>query len=202
MSGEDANADLIADSAAKFATQSLGLGLLGRAPPDPPGWWAALAEASWPGLLAPEADGGSALPIADFCIVCEEFGRKLLPGFAPLAAALGVLGEDTALRADILARAMNGEALVVPALQSEGARPSAGHGATLAAAEGGGWRLDGAKHFVPDGDIAEDRIVSSVGRPGTASCFCIICGTQKEWRTSTDVIVSSTFLPSGRRRIG
>ncbi len=171
MSGEDANADMIADSAAKFAAQAVGLGLLGRAAPDHAGWLTALAEASWPGLLASESDGGSALPIADFCIVCEEFGRKLLPGFAPLAAALGVLGEDTALRADILARAMNGEALVAPALQSESARPSAGHGATLAPTDGGGWRLDGAKHFVPDGDTAEGFVVDARGPDGLALLY-------------------------------
>ena len=85
MSGEDANADMIADSAAKFAAHAVGLGLLARAAPDHAGWLTALAEASWLGLLASESDGGSALPIADFCLVCEEFGRKLLPGFAPLA---------------------------------------------------------------------------------------------------------------------
>ncbi len=166
MSQGDDDADLIRDSAAKFAASARHFGLLGRAAPDRAGWLAALAEGGWPGLRVPEAETGAGLSTLDLAIVAEEFGRQLLPPFVPFATALSVLGEDTPHRADILSRATAGETFILPALQSESARPAAGHGSRTTRRADGAIVLDGSKHFVPDGEFAEGYIVDARGDDG------------------------------------
>ena len=143
--------EMIRDNAARFAVQHQALGMLGRATSDRNAWRKALIEGGWLGLLAGEAEGGAALSSYDLCLVAEEFGRKLLPPFIPLAAAAGIFG----------ARALAHDAFVLPALQSEGRAPAAGKGGASHLAPDGTIVLEGAKHAVPDGQFATGFIVDA-----------------------------------------
>ena len=148
---------LLRDNAARFAEQSAGLGLLGRKPFDDAqraAWLKALAAGAWTGLRASEDIGGSGLSCLELTIVLEQFGRKLLPIGAPLLASAGLLHAG-APDADAM---LDGRAIVLPGLQSAGLRPAPGHGSKLEEA-GGGWRLTGSKHAIPDGADAQAFIV-------------------------------------------
>ena len=81
---------LLRDNAARFAEQSVGLGLLGRKPFDETqrkAWQGALAAGAWTGLRAHEDIGGMGLSCLELTVVLEQFGRKLLPICAPLLAS-------------------------------------------------------------------------------------------------------------------
>ena len=139
--------DLVRDQAARFAGQNVHLGLLGRGPVDAANlrtWLIELARGGWAGLYLAEEANGSGLSTYDLCTVAEEFGRKLLPIYVPLAAVVPILDTapaSAALREPVLA----GRALIVPALQSEGRWPSSGHGIRADADERGGYALTGSQ---------------------------------------------------------
>lgn len=116
-----AQRSILTDQAGRFAARHVGLGLLGRRPRDNAAWAHALSEGGWAGATVPEESGGVGLAAPDLCVVAEAFGRKLLPPFAPLAATLGALGlcEAPSARA-LLARALAGAAIALPALRPEG----------------------------------------------------------------------------------
>ncbi len=126
----------------------------------------ALAAGGWTGLLLKRAFGGAGGSIHDLCLAAEAFGRAGLVSLAPVATATGALGDAAIPPRDLIARALSGDTLILPALQSEGARPSAGHGSTAREVAGGALLLDGAKFFVPDGDRAEGFIVDARGPNG------------------------------------
>ena len=151
MSESKDDQSIIKDQAARFAEQHKALGMLGRKPVDAKAWRAALAEGGWLGMLAGEEAGGSALSAYDACVVAEEFGKKLMPSFAPLAAAAGVPG----------ARALEGGAIVLPALQSGGRVPSPGVGSGAQLQADGSAVLDGEKFAIPLGDKATSFIVDA-----------------------------------------
>jgi hypothetical protein len=139
----EAELRLLRDNAARFAEQSAGFGLLGRRLFDEAEraqWLRALAAGSWTGLRADEEIGGMGLSCLDLATVLEQFGRKLLPISAPLLASAGLLHAGVP-DADAM---LEGRAMVLPALQSKGLRPSPGHGSKLEEA-GGGLRLTGSK---------------------------------------------------------
>ncbi len=88
MTSSENDRTLLRDQAARFASQNVRLGLLGRVEPGAGNWDAALQESGWNGLLTPEAMGGSGLSLADMAGVAEEIGRKLLPSaVGPMVAA-------------------------------------------------------------------------------------------------------------------
>jgi len=133
--------------------------------------WATLAEANLLGVAVPEAQGGMGLGLPELLALCEEVGRAVAP--APVLAAL-VLGGlpvarfgDAAQRAAWLAPLASGEALLGAALDDAGSedveRP-----ATRARRDGDGWRLDGAKRFVPLGPRAARVLVPAAIDGGTA----------------------------------
>jgi alkylation response protein AidB-like acyl-CoA dehydrogenase len=101
--------------------------------------WGTMCELGWPGLRVPEAEGGSGLGMAEYCVVAEELGAGLTPEpliAAALAARL-LAGPD-------LATLLSGERLILPAW-SERAGALGPDGET-------GWRdgrLYGRKRYVP-----------------------------------------------------
>ena len=143
---------MISDNAARFAGQHKALGMLGRAvSPDRNAWRQAIEEGGWSGLLVAEDAGGSALSSYDLCLVAEEFGRKLLPPYVPIATAAAVFGP----------RALADGAFVLPALQSQEGAPSPGHGGKAALQADGSIVLDGVKIAVPDGHLATGFVVDA-----------------------------------------
>ena len=92
---------------------------------------------------------------------------------------------STAQKAEWLPRIARGEAIVAFALD-EGARPGAI--ATKATRAGSGWRLDGVKHFVLDGHVA-DAILIAAEVEGEAALFLVEAdapGLSRDARTLVD----------------
>jgi alkylation response protein AidB-like acyl-CoA dehydrogenase len=125
-----------------------------------------LTDLGLAGLAIDPAHGGMGVGAVEAMVVMEELGRGLVN--APYAAAALVA---PALVGDAawLARMADGSALVVPALQEQGARYRLDDVKTTATQQGGAWIVSGTKHVVPAGDEADAFVVparvSSQGRP-------------------------------------
>jgi len=133
--------------------------------------WATLAEANLLGVAVPEAQGGMGLGLPELLALCEEIGRAVAP--APVLAALALGGlpvarfGDAAQRAAWLAPLAAGEALLSAALDDAGSEDVA-QPAARARRDGDGFRLDGAKRFVPLGPRAARVLVPAAADGGTA----------------------------------
>ncbi|MDH4060614.1 MAG: acyl-CoA dehydrogenase family protein [Aquincola sp.] len=121
-----------------------------------------LVDLGLAGLTVDPSHGGMGFGAVEAMVVMEELGRGLVN--APYAAACLVApallaGGDAAVTAPWLARIADGSALIVPALQEQGARYRHDAVATTAAQQAGGWALAGTKHLAPAGDEADAYIV-------------------------------------------
>jgi alkylation response protein AidB-like acyl-CoA dehydrogenase len=106
-------------------------------------------------VIAPE-HGGLGFGAVEAMVVMEELGRGLVN--APYAAA-ALMAPALVTDGAWLARIADGSALVVPALQEEGARYKLDAVRTAATQRDGAWLLDGTKHLVPAGDEADAFVV-------------------------------------------
>jgi alkylation response protein AidB-like acyl-CoA dehydrogenase len=114
--------------------------------------WAKLAGLGWMGLLVPEAQGGLGLATLDLALVLEELGRVVAPGpflETQLVIAALLRGGSAAQRKAWLPRLLAGEALATLAYLEESDRQDPAGIALKARRARGGWRLGGAKLFVP-----------------------------------------------------
>jgi alkylation response protein AidB-like acyl-CoA dehydrogenase len=139
------------------------------AAPEPfdAGLWARLAELGWTGLALPEAHGGAGLSLVELCIVLEELGRTLAPvPFLPSVIAGSALLElgDAEQRAQWLPGIAAGRTLATLAITEERGSDEPQALALEALRDGSGWRLRGAKLFVPDAQAADLFLV--VARTG------------------------------------
>ncbi len=138
----------------------------GQGPPD--AFWKQLAELGWLALPFPEAHGGAGLGPLDLAVVLEEMGRVLLPAAylssVILAGGAVLRAGDEAQRARLLPALAEGRLRATLALYELGGDWSPAGVALEARAADGGYRLRGAKHFVPDADRADRLAV--VGRSG------------------------------------
>jgi alkylation response protein AidB-like acyl-CoA dehydrogenase len=127
-----------------------------------PALWKKIAGLGWTALGIPEEFGGAGT-FLDLIVVLEECGRALLPGpfFATMGLAVPALIEagTEAHKKEVLGAIASGNARATLALTEASGRWDAA-GVTLAAKPvGGGWRLDGVKHFVPDAAGADYTVV-------------------------------------------
>ncbi len=124
--------------------------------------WAGMVEMGWPGIIIPEAYGGSDLGYETFGLVLEEVGRQLTasPLFASalVGASAIVLAGSEAQKQAILPGIANGKQIVTLALE-EGPRHNPVNTALAAKASGDGYVLNGAKTFVHEGMTANRFIV-------------------------------------------
>ena len=120
--------------------------------------WAELARANLLGISLPEDHGGSGLGITELCLVLEQQGRRVAP--IPLvwstvaAQAIAEFGGP----ADLLSRAVSGDAILTIALSGQAGDPMAP--TVEAEPDGKGYRLTGARLSVPAGHVA-DRILTT-----------------------------------------
>lgn len=132
--------------------------------------WRKLSALGWPGLLVPEAHGGSGLGCVDAAVLFEQLGRGLLPG--PLAStvlASAALAEhgSAAQQARLLPELARGALIAAPALfESAQLLAADGVSARAAADAGGGYTLSGAKQFVPDAGSAQLFVVAARSERG------------------------------------
>jgi alkylation response protein AidB-like acyl-CoA dehydrogenase len=116
-----------------------------------------LTELGLAGLAIGADHGGMGFGPIEAMVVMEELGRGLVN--APYAAAALMAPALLDGHAAWLARIADGSALVVPALQEQGARWRLDAVATVATQRADAWVLDGAKHLVPAGDEADAFVV-------------------------------------------
>ncbi len=141
---------------------------LGRVPPEK---LAPLkAEAIALGLYAlnmPEEVGGGGLSVLDMCLVEEQLGqtsdaliRRVFGQVYPMLMACTPQQRDVYLKPTI-----TGEKICAMAITEPGAGSDAAAITTTARLEDGHWVLNGTKHFISDGDIADYVIVMAVTDP-------------------------------------
>lgn len=114
--------------------------------------WREMCEMGWPGLLVPEAGGGSGLGVRELCALAEELGASLAP--EPLAAAAMAA---CLLPPDHLPAVLAGERVVLPAWQEAPHSIDPAAGGTRA----GNGRVTGKKLFVPMAAGADAFLVTT-----------------------------------------
>ncbi|MHB8438018.1 MAG: acyl-CoA dehydrogenase family protein [Acidimicrobiales bacterium] len=130
--------------------------------------WKALAEAGLLGLAAPEVHGGAGLGLLEACIVIEEAGRAAAPVPLTAVSVFGLLpivrfGTDEQQERWVPA-VCAGRLVVTAALSESGGDPM--RPTTRATRQQGGWRLDGAKAYVPAGAVADMVLVPATADGG------------------------------------
>ena len=146
-----------------------------------PSVWAMMCEMGWPGVLIPEAYGGSNFGYMSMGQILEETGRTLtaspLMSSALTAASALILGGTAAQKEAWLPRIASGELIGTLAVD-EGPRHAPEFTALAASASGDGWRLSGTKAFVLDGMAAGLFVVAArtsgpAGEPHGISLFLV-----------------------------
>ncbi|MGK2926666.1 MAG: acyl-CoA dehydrogenase family protein [Lysobacterales bacterium] len=135
--------------------------------------WGAMAELGWPAILVPEEYGGLAYGYAGLGLVLEETGRTLTPspllGTALTAVAAFNFAGSEAQCSATLPGVASGKRIVSLACDEPG-RHAPGHNpeqeATTAAATADGFRLNGRKTAVIDGQAADTFLVSAATGDG------------------------------------
>ncbi len=131
--------------------------------------WASLAELGVLGLNIGQDYGGFGEVPASLLPVHVELGRGLvsepvIPSAVMSAALVDAAGGPA--RERWLPRIASGEAILSVAYQEPGRRYDARPQDCRAAPQGGGWRLDGAKHLVWHGGAATAWLVSARAEDG------------------------------------
>lgn len=160
---------MLKNSAREFLAQECPLTLVREMEAEERGYtpelWRQLAGLGWTGVAFPEQYGGTGGDFLDLAVLLEETGRALLPG--PLFATV-VLGGLTVLDAgsdaqkrEILPGLCSGQLLLTLALTEASATYEPWGIATTATREGGAFRIDGAKLFVPQAHTADLLLVAA-----------------------------------------
>lgn len=124
--------------------------------PLPRDVWRQFADLGWTGLLIPEEHGGLGRGLVDMCVVMEEMGKLPLPGPFYSSAVLATLAAKALGLTDVLAALASGESRGTVALEEIGTAPDPLADVTTRASRlDGGWRLDGLKPVVLDGEEAD-----------------------------------------------
>lgn len=163
-------ARMLVDTVRRFVTEKVQpleneVEELGHIPPDK---LARLKhEAISLGLYAlnmPEEVGGGGLSTLDMCLVEEQLGqtsdaliRRIFGQVYPMLMACSPAQRETYLLPTVA-----GEKICAMAITEPGAGSDAAAISTRAVLENGEWVLDGTKHFISDGDIADYVIVMAL----------------------------------------
>ena len=161
-----------------------------KAPEQP---WKSATELGWTAIAVPEEDGGLGLSFEELGLVVEEHGRALAPGpflatvtqFLPILIEAGSAGQ----RARFVQPAAAGELTGALALMGATGSGIETDDSLRARRDGDEWVLDGARHFVLDGDIAEEIVaVARVDEGDGVALFIVPQGSVKADRlTSFDM---------------
>ena len=148
--------------------------------------WKQFADLGWLALPIAEAYGGLGAGAVETGILMEAFGRGLVtePYLATVVIGAGLISEcgSEAQKQATLPGIADGSLVLAFAHSERAARFDLAHVGTTAKRTGGGWRLDGHKTAVLDGNAAGHNIVSarvagSAGTPGQLSLFLVPSGT-------------------------
>jgi acyl-CoA dehydrogenase len=119
------------------------------------------------GMNIPVEYGGGGLSAVDMCLVEEQFGHTT---DILIRRAFGNVYETLLLCEGVqkerwLLPAVSGERVMSFAITETGAGSDAAGISTRAVRDGDGWILNGAKHFISDGDFSDFFAVSAVTDP-------------------------------------
>jgi len=131
--------------------------------------WKTLADAGMLGLGLSEEAGGMGLGMLDLGLLLEEQGRTLasLPLTPALLAGWAIDAHGDATHKRWLSALASGEAILTVAIEEVGGTDPCDP-ATVAEADGNGWRLDGVKVAVPYGVEAKALLVTARTTDGPA----------------------------------
>ncbi|MET9909029.1 acyl-CoA dehydrogenase family protein [Streptomyces sp. NPDC006476] len=139
-------------------------------------WRRMAGELGLQGLAVPEEYGGSGFGYVELGVVFEEAGRALLcePYFATVALAAETLLRcpDDQARADLLPGIASGATIATLALTEDSGRWDEPGIRLTTHHTPGGWRLTGAKTYVPDGLLA-DLLLVAARTPAGVSLFAV-----------------------------
>jgi alkylation response protein AidB-like acyl-CoA dehydrogenase len=144
---------------------------------DPQVWRQMSGDLALPGIHIPEQYGGAGFGMVELCIVTEELGRALLcaPYFSTaVLAANAILNAGTEeQKSSLLPGLASGARLATLAITEPDGNWDPGSIEVVATPDADGYRLDGVKSFVVDGDVADLLIVAArapktAGREGLA----------------------------------
>ena len=127
--------------------------------------WAAMAKLGWHGLVVPEKFGGAGLTMLDVAMLLEELGFANTPGpflfSSVLAAKILAEGGSDDLSSKWLPKLANGAAIGTVAIVEQGGGLGASDIAATARKDGAGWKLNGAKWFVPYANVADFIVIAA-----------------------------------------
>lgn len=140
--------------------------------------WRAMADQlRLQGLIIPEEYGGEGFGFTELGLVLEEMGRALLPGpyftSAVLTAAVLLGSDDIEACRRYLPGIASGKTIATLALTERSGRWDREGIETTADQDGAAWTLRGAKHYVPDGGIADLVIVVARTASGAVGLFAV-----------------------------
>jgi alkylation response protein AidB-like acyl-CoA dehydrogenase len=126
--------------------------------------WKTFAEMGFTGLLVPEDFGGSGLGCVEAGVVMEEIGRTLMPSpflsTAVLAVSALSRGGSAAQKSEHLPKISAGSLIAALAID-EGTKHRPLQTRLQAVRSGNGFKLNGSKAFVVDGNVADLLIVAA-----------------------------------------
>ena len=126
--------------------------------------WQDMVSLGWPGIIVPEAYGGSGLGYLTFGLVLEELGRQLtaspLLASGLVGASALLVGGSEAQKAALLPKIVNGSEIVTLAVD-ESPRHAPQQTNLQAVRSASGYRLTGSKTFVLEGMAATTFIVAA-----------------------------------------
>ncbi|MFZ2158626.1 MAG: acyl-CoA dehydrogenase, partial [Bradyrhizobium sp.] len=174
---------LLRESVDRFIAETYNADHRRRAANEPAGFspaiWKQFAELGWLALPIAEAYGGLGAGAVETGIVMEAFGRGLVsePYLSTVvigAALVAACGTDAQKQA-ILPKVADGSLFLALAHSERAARFDLGRVETTAAKMPDGWRLDGQKIAVLDGNAAGQIIVSArvANNNGASGKLCL-----------------------------
>jgi alkylation response protein AidB-like acyl-CoA dehydrogenase len=158
--------EMLRRSAREFLAKECSPKVVRRLMESPDGYdaalWKKIADLGWTALGIPEEYGGVGT-FLDLVVVLEEAGRALLPGpfFSTMGLAVPAVIEagSDAQKKKVLGAIAEGSARATLAFTEPSGRWDPASVGLQAKQEGGGWRLDGVKLFVPDAATADHIVV-------------------------------------------
>ena len=144
--------------------------------PHDPRLWAAMAETGLLGLPFAEDVGGFGASAVEVFVAARELGRAGVQ--SPYADALLASSLLAAARDDLLADAVSGAALVLPALAEPRRAFAAVPGGVTATEAESRWTVDGVKGPIPFGAAASHAVVSA--RAGDETVLLLLDGPRVE----------------------
>ena len=180
---------LLRESVDRFIAETYDADHRRRTAADPLGFspeiWKKFADLGWLALPIDEAYGGLGAGAIETGILMEAFGRGLVsePYLSTVVIGAGLISEcaNNAQKAAILPKIADGSLHLAFAHSERAARFDLSKVDTTATRTPGGWRIDGHKTAVLDGNAANQTIVSARiaagdGSPGQLRLFLVPAG--------------------------